>query len=346
MKSPNVNGHDPTAMTVPRRGRQTGGGRGNERPAHYVLSPRIITAASMIDDEDEAFERVDNMAINSFVAENGEEIEERQVEIEWCDIQIEQRMAEYKAVATAQSEAPPMVPGCVEHADEEARREPVKPARWTLRDRTNAVFALVASFLLLVTSALAVHASLVDTKAAIFIENPLLPIALAGLPISIGIAVKFVGSLFVTEPSSKRFGKVVAGLAIGFSAAWIGLFASKYGGGLSGTFDLFAEPNPVFDWAYVVSQLGTEVMAGCWLFTVLDTIAKRYTPNILVPSQVRAEHDRHEARLAAEIEPLIKRRARAQGRLNALKALGELDRDASFLALSQLRAQPKNDGLI
>lgn len=314
--------------------------------ASYVLDRRAITAASQIENQDDAVERVDTMAINHFVVEFGEEIEALQCEIAWCDAQIEPLQTEYDRVAKACSEAPPMIPGAVEHAEDGAKREPVKPARWTLRDRLNASTALVASAGLLVTSALAVHASLVDTKAPIFIENPTLPVALSLLPVSIGVAAKFVGSLFETEPASKRFRSTVASFAVGCGAVWIALFASKYGGGLSGSFDLFAEPNPVFDWAYVMAQLGTEVMAGCWLFTVLDTTAKRYTPNILVPSQARAEHDRHKARLAAELSPLIKRRAAAQGRVNTLKALGALDRDAAYLALSQLRATPKNDGLL
>ncbi|MEL6209430.1 MAG: hypothetical protein AAFR44_04485, partial [Pseudomonadota bacterium] len=233
------------------------------------------------------------------------------------------------------SQAPRIIQGCTADGSDDERPFQVLPHNWSLRDQVTAALYLVGSFALLVTSALAVHASLIDTQTPIFLENPVLPLALSLLPVGISIAVKFIGTLFKSATGRDRFRVGVALLTVFFAGTWMGLFAAKYGG-LSGGFELFAEPDKLFDWAYVVSQLGTEVSAGTLLFFGADDLLAKNTRETYVDNPLRTELDVQERALAAEIEPLLSARAAALGRLDVLRAQGQLDAAVSEAALVQL----------
>lgn len=320
-----LNGTTPT-------GRPAQDGR---RGITYHVNGRLIDAASTLPDTDKAAELITTAATNANIVANGEEIAALEHELRRVDQQLKPREAEYRKLARARSQAPRIIQGCTADGSDDERPFQVLPHNWSLRDQVTAALYLVGSFALLVTSALAVHASLIDTQTPIFLENPVLPLALSLLPVGISIAVKFIGTLFKSATGRDRFRVGVALLTVFFAGTWMGLFAAKYGG-LSGGFELFAEPDKLFDWAYVVSQLGTEVSAGTLLFFGADDLLAKNTRETYVDNPLRTELDVQERALAAEIEPLLSARAAALGRLDVLRAQGQLDAAVSEAALVQL----------
>ncbi|MEM7529674.1 MAG: hypothetical protein AAF416_18730 [Pseudomonadota bacterium] len=301
------------------------------------INAGLIAAAANMPDSEEGLDAVVNMAGHDFDAVFGAELDAAEREAAEIFARLAENGAELKTAREERQSAPEWVQGCapMDVAKGEPSREvPVRD--WSLKDKINASLYAFGIITVMFTSLLTAHGNLVGSGVPAFIENPLLPWVMAAIAPGASIAIKSMAGLFDTERTKLLFRKAVH-LATGFCFfGWLAVFAGRYHG-LSEGFDPFASASASGDWAFVMLQIGTEVLVGAALFLALEAIANRYGTHVRYRNTAYEAALERETRLEAAREALLARLAAATGTVTRLTAERARAIDAACLAFHTRR---------
>lgn len=322
-----------------------GGGEGGAPPTSTSsMISRAVNTALMIEDADQGRTRLLELIAAAFETRNGARRAELQREIARLLAEQAAHDAAQAKVRLDLSATSEWIPASPANRDKTLADHVSTPfSKWYGRDQ---VETLVLFLLLLVAvcgSAFVTHANLVATGIPIFLEQPLLPWAMAALPLAAAYALKAIGASLRAPAARGLFSALLGGAALASVAVWIALFAERYHGlGATGLGDIFGEPSAwesVKQTAFTAVTLTTEMLVSAVIALRLSHIAIRYEPDCWMGDFNHPRLVKHEATLTEAGDALQARLGVAEGELAAIEAALQADLKTAALAYDARRGR-------
>ena len=217
-----------------------GPGRTNGQPNFRSISthmrqamdehrPILVNTALQLPDQAQAEDHLRSLVTHAYVSTYGEIAGEEASLLDFAKAdldELERQWAEANKRLLETSHWLPASPANQNRTDEDFGATPFK--HWSLRHRLEASLLALGLPTMLAASVVTTHAALTSSGLPVFIDNPLLPWAMAGLPGFGGLALKSMGSNFSTEKGHKRFALGIYGAATTCLVTWGACFADQF----------------------------------------------------------------------------------------------------------------------
>lgn len=301
------------------------------------IRPALVNTALLLPDQTQAEAHLTSLVSGSYFSFHGAEVGAAQAELDFAESDLsecDQRLAE---ITQSLAETPEfLAASAANQTRAEAAPEAVRFLDWSLRHKIETMLLAIGLPAMLATSAITTFSALMASGLPVFIENPLLAVAMSGLPAFGAIALKSMGSNFQSDKAHKRFALTVYGLATVSLATWGAAFADQFHGVGGGSLDLFGEAPVWKEKLLVGAQLASEVLLGTAFFVRFERIARQYDPDAWIENLEFQSQSKH--REAADANRAVMRDHVAQGRGATLSHQAALDLQIE-LALISYRAK-------
>lgn len=266
------------------------------------MRPALVNTALLLPDQEQAEEHLKSLLRAAYLSLHGKEAGAVAAELDFAEADLEDLEQRLSDVTQKMSETPqylaasPLNQNCTE-----ASPDPVPFRQWSLRHKLESCLLAIGLPAMLAASGITTFSALMASGLPVFHENPMLAIAMSGLPGFGSIAIKSMGSNFRSDKAHRRFALAVYLIALGSLGTWGFAFADQFHGVGGGSLDILGDEEPVWkEKLLVASQLAAEVALGCAFFVRFERIARTYDPDAWIENLEFLTQSKHHAALGSD----------------------------------------------